>query len=292
MINDVIKHLQQCESEVDKKKALYLERICSIARAAGAIVLEAYYKDKDILTKACQADLVTETDQLVEKFIFDSIKESFPEDCLIGEETVAAEGTCTLTDAPTWIVDPIDGTTNFVHRFPYTCVSIGFVIAKRVEIGVVFAPVLNDFYVGVRGHGAYVNDKPMKVSSTVNLSEALLASEWGASRDASQMDQVTRNFQSVIQGPSVHGMRSTGSAALNMALIARGSVDLYFEFGPHCWDVAAGSVMLEEAGGIVLTTKGGPFDIMGCKHLAACNRGLADKMVPYIKDITTKRDDE
>jgi len=270
----------------------YLRAAVEIIMEAGKIVSRAYYEVKKVSGKDSITDLVTETDKLVETFIFDSLKKRFPNHSFIGEESVSDGASSLLTDNPTWIVDPIDGTCNFVHRFPYVAISIGLVINKKVEVGLVLAPMLNDMYIAVRGKGAYLNKVKLNVdSSPASLASALVASEWGASREATLVSTKGQNFMASILKHGIHGMRSTGSAALNMCLVASGSFDLYFEWGPHCWDVAAGALLVEESGGTNTTTKGEPFDLMGRTIVCAKAKHLIDELVPNLIDIPTPRDD-
>jgi len=284
--------LQGLSSKKDERLHILLTAIC-IAKNAGRIVEDAFYKLKNVQGKGDITDLVTETDKAVEKVIFDALKIEFPTHSFIGEESVSEGAPSKLTDEPTWIVDPIDGTTNFVHMNPNVAVSIGFVSNKKSEVGVVFAPILKDMYVAVRGCGAYCNEKRLAIQNPVpSLSQALLASEWGASRDKCHVETVGKNFIDVLLKHGVHGMRCTGSAALNMCLVACNAIDLYFEWGPHCWDFAASSLIVDESGGVNTTTKGGEFDLMARTVISASSRKLIDELVPSLTQIPTGRDDE
>merc|ERR1712080_431582 len=190
-------------------------------------------------------------------------------------ESVSEGATAKLTDSPTWVVDPIDGTTNFVHMNPNVAVSIGFVLNKKTEVGVVFAPILKDMYVGVRGCGACCNNKRLAIQNPVgSLSQALLATEWGASRDSECVKTIARNLVDILLKHGVHGIRSTGSAALNMCFVASNAIDLYYEWGPHCWDFAAASLIVEESGGANTTTQGKDFDLMARTVISASSKKL------------------
>lgn len=210
------------------------------------------------------ADLVTETDQNTEKLVCESIKARFPDHQFIGEESWAAGEQAEVTDAPTWIIDPIDGTTNFVKGFPFVCISIGFVYQSEPVVGVIFAPFMGQLYAARKGSGAFMTSPlhPERRSLPLaqpqplpSLKQALLAFEWGSDRSKEVMDMKSRTFQRLtgdaaggVQGGEMAlGVRSVGSAALNFAHVASGCLDLYWEIGCWAWDVCAGMVIAREA---------------------------------------------
>ncbi|KAM7445964.1 Inositol monophosphatase 1 [Porites harrisoni] len=262
-----------------------------IARNAGEVVRVAFHKEKNIDTKSCGTDLVTETDKQVEELIIGSLKKEFPSHSFIGEETVSAGGSCSLTNNPTWIIDPIDGTTNFVHRFPYVAVCIGLAINKKVEIGVIYSCIRDELYTARRGSGAFRNGKQIHCSGLTDISKALVITELGASRELANMEVVNKNFRTVAEPPiRVHGIRMLGSAALNLCSIAEGSADLYYEFGIHVWDIAAAGLIVEEAGGVLLDPSGGPIDLMARRVLAAGSQEIAEKASKHLECIDLPRD--
>ncbi|XP_048959670.1 inositol monophosphatase 1 isoform X3 [Canis lupus dingo] len=136
----------------------------TLARQAGEVVREAIKNEMNVMIKSSPADLVTATDQKIEKMLLSSIKEKYPSHSFIGEESVAAGEKSILTDSPTWIIDPIDGTTNFVHRFPFVAVSIGFTVNKKMEFGVVYSCLEDKMYTGRKGKGAFCNGQKLQVS--------------------------------------------------------------------------------------------------------------------------------
>ncbi|XP_065676547.1 inositol monophosphatase 1-like [Hydra vulgaris] len=288
--------LQECLQKLASKQDCRLHYVLTainIANNAGNIIKDCYHQVKTVSTKDCATDLVTDTDKLVEKLIFSSLKTEFPSHKFIGEESVSNGESSELSLEPTWIVDPIDGTTNFVHRNPYVAVSIGLVINKKSEVGVVYAPILNDLYVAVKNEGAYLNGQRLKiVNPPSSLSNSLIAFEWGADRDSDVLALKSRNLLDIMQKHQVRGMRSTGSAALNMCMVACSSLDLYFEWGPHCWDMAASNLMVEEAGGFNTTTLGCDFDLMGRTIISAACKNIIEEIVPTLTQIPTRRDDE
>ncbi|XP_065065214.1 inositol monophosphatase 1-like [Rhopilema esculentum] len=279
-------------AEAKDPRLSYLWTAVSIAQQAGAMIKDAFEKSKEIKTKACSTDLVTETDQKVEDFIKKSINEQYPDHCFIGEETVSGGEKCVLTDRPTWIVDPVDGTTNFVHRFPFVAVSIAIAINKEIEIAVIYGCILEKLYIAVKGQGSYCGQEKISVSQRTDLSDALILTEWGSNRDPDRLNTIGSNIIKVAGRPSgpAHGVRSVGSAALNMALIASGCADVYYEWGIHCWDMAAGKLIIEEAGGVVLSTSGESFDLLGCNVLCGSSGVLLSQVSEQLTQISVERD--
>jgi myo-inositol-1(or 4)-monophosphatase len=199
----------------------------------------------------------------------------------IGEETYHPG--MQLTDAPTFIVDPIDGTTNFVHAFPSVCISLGVAIKKVAVIGVIYNPFQDELWTGIKGSGAFLSKNggekvrlPLKIPEPLNdLSTTLIAVEWGSDRRGVNFDLKAKVFTKLAAakedgGSMVHSLRNLGSAALNIAAVAAGQLDMYWEGGCWAWDVCAGMCILSEAGGLMVG--GNPEDweapIDGRKYLA------------------------
>ncbi|SGY16024.1 BQ5605_C012g06737 [Microbotryum silenes-dioicae] len=258
----------------------------ALAQRAGAMIKAAsesrFAEHTNIAqdsSKKNRVDLVTETDQAVEAFIKQSISDKYPGHAFIGEESFAGGEVVHLTDTPTWIVDPIDGTTNFIHGFDHVCVSIGFTHEAVPVIGVIFNPFLNKLYSAIKGQGAFLNQRirlPLshpKPPPLASLSDALIAVEWGSDRSADIISHKASTFSRLAGDPSsvqggvmAHSLRSIGSAALNYAYVASGQVDLYWEIGCWSWDVCAGTVIAREAGAKVFGRGGKNFeaqDLMG-----------------------------
>ncbi|KAL0321083.1 UNVERIFIED_CONTAM: Inositol monophosphatase [Sesamum radiatum] len=274
----------------------FLATAVDAAKSAGEIIRSAFYQTKQVEHKG-EVDLVTETDKKCEEVIFDFLKLQYPEHKLIGEETAAACGTIELTDEPTWIVDPIDGTTNFVHgqvsyicsiycqktfagstefvsfnmhcRFPFVCVSIGLTIGRIPTVGVVYNPIMDELFTAIRGKGAFLNGKPIKVSSQSELVNSLLITEVAATREKAIIDAVTNRINSLLL--KVRSLRMAGSCALALCGIACGRNDMFYLVGfGGPWDVAAGAVIVTEAGGLVFDPSGKDFDITS-QRVAASN---------------------
>uniref|UniRef100_G3NMF7 Inositol-1-monophosphatase n=1 Tax=Gasterosteus aculeatus aculeatus TaxID=481459 RepID=G3NMF7_GASAC len=260
-----------------------LDLCVEVTKKAGEMIREALQKDIAVMQKSSPVDLVTETDQRVEQLIISSIKEKFPAHSFIGEESVAAGAASVLTDDPTWIIDPIDGTTNFVHRFPFVSVSIGFTVKKEIEFGVVYSCIEDKMYTARKGKGAFCNGAPIKVSGQEDISRSLVLTEMNFDKDPARFRTMLANVESILTIP-VHGIRSPGSAAVNMCLVACGSADAYYHMGIHCWDMAGGAAVVTEAGGVIMDISGGPFDLMSRRLIVASSRAVAERIAKQVAD--------
>nr|XP_020473117.1 inositol monophosphatase 1-like [Monopterus albus]XP_020473118.1 inositol monophosphatase 1-like [Monopterus albus] len=267
-----------------------MDHSVEVTKKAGKIIYEALQKHIAIMQKSAPDDLVTETDQKVEQLIISSIREKYPTHSFIGEESVAAGAPSVLTDNPTWIIDPIDGTTNFVHRFPFVSVSIGFTVNKEIEFGVVYSCIEDKMYTARKGKGAFCNGVPIKVSGLEDISQSLVLTEMGFKKDPEQLKTMLANIKSILTIP-VHGIRCPGSAAVNLCLVACGSADAYYHMGIHCWDMAGGAAVVTEAGGVVMDISGGPFDLMSRRLIVASSRAIAERIAKELTEFNVGRDD-
>ncbi|TDZ34554.1 Protein QA-X [Colletotrichum spinosum] len=246
-----------------------------LGKDAGAMLMKAARSRFDgsasqvFTEKESSVDLVTKTDMEVEAFIHNAITNKYPSHKFIGEETYSAGASrdYLVDDSPTWIIDPLDGTVNFTHLFPMFCVSIGFAIKGKPVIGVINAPFLNQTFSSCKGHGAWMNETqrlPLVLSPLpANApSGCVFSCEWGKDRRDRPDGNMHRKVESFVnmaaerggrdgKGGMVHGMRSLGSATLDLAYVAMGSFDIWWEGGCWEWDVAAGIAIVEEAGGLV-----------------------------------------
>ncbi|KAL0353295.1 UNVERIFIED_CONTAM: Inositol-phosphate phosphatase [Sesamum angustifolium] len=244
------------------------------------IIRSGFYETKHVEHKG-QVDLVTETDKACEELVFNFLKQRFPDHKFIGEETTAACGASELTPEPTWIVDPLDGTTNFVHGFPFVCVSIGLTIGRVPTVGVVYNPIMDELFTAIRGKGSFLNGKPIKASSQTELVKSLLVTEAGTKRDKPTLDASTNRINSLLF--KVRSLRMTGSCALNLCGIACGRLDLFYEQGfGGPWDVAAGAIIVTEAGGLVFDPSGKDFDITS-QRVAASNPFLKEAFIEALR---------
>ncbi|PYI50651.1 inositol monophosphatase family protein [Paenibacillus flagellatus] len=224
--------------------------------------------------KSTPHDLVTEVDKGSETMIRNLIKTHFPHHSILGEEGVAPGADASAKalqemqdDEYLWIVDPIDGTTNFVHGFPFFSVSIALAHRGEVIVGVVYDPNRDELFVAEKGKGAYVKGKPMHVSGEVKLSDALIATGFPAdSRHALPANM--KGVQAVA--PKVRNIRVAGSAALHLAYVAAGRLSGFWEIGLNSWDIAAGALLVREAGGQVTDTAGQPYTL-AVRHVLATN---------------------
>ncbi|KAK1226791.1 hypothetical protein PQX77_010228 [Marasmius sp. AFHP31] len=246
-----------------------LEFTVDLARKAGKIILEGSVAiqnaGSNVDEKKNSVDLVTEYDVKVEELVKKEIAEKYPDFKFIGEESYAAGSREALTDEPTYCVDPIDGTTNFVHGFPWVCISLGLIYKRRPVLGVIFNPFLNYLYTGIKGQGSYLSQQggqPQKLplvnspKPLATLNHALIAVEWGSDRSLDPATKRSGSFHrlagdpssGVVGGRMAHSIRSLGSSALNFAMVAQGGLDIYWEIGCWPWDVCAGSLIAQEAG--------------------------------------------
>lgn len=272
-----------------------MDHAVAVARKSGEMIRAAVQSrvqdgSRLVQTKSSAVDLVTETDQEVEQLIIQSVKSKFPSHRFIGEESVSSGQPCVLTTAPTWIIDPIDGTTNFVHGYPFVGVCIGFAVNQQVEWGVVYSAIEDKMYTARRGRGAFCNGRPLQVSPQTDVHKAMVATEFGSNRDPDVVDKIFNSLRKVLSLP-VHGVRGAGSAALNMCAVAAGSVEVYYETGIHVWDVAAASVIVTESGGALFDTTGGTVDLMSRRVVAANNKTIAARIIEQLDVYHPERDD-
>ncbi|XP_064202236.1 inositol monophosphatase 1-like [Anguilla rostrata] len=262
-----------------------------IAREAREVILHAFRIKKAVMLKSSPADLVTETDQRVERMLISAIKAKYPHHKFIGEESVAAGEKLILTDSPTWIIDPIDGTANFVHRFPFVAISIAFAVNKQTEFGIVYSCIEDKLYSAQRGRGAFCNDIPLATSGQEDITKCLLVTEIGSERDQLALATMTSNIHRLLEIP-VHGIRAVGTAAVDMCLISTGGADAYYHIGMHCWDIAASALIVSEAGGVVIDTNGSEFDMMARRVIAASSMSVARRIAQAIQAFPCERDDD
>jgi myo-inositol-1(or 4)-monophosphatase len=217
------------------------------ARTAGAIINRASL-DVDLLkiTAKSANDFVTEVDHAAEAAIIETILTAYPGHAILAEESGRTHG-AKHSDF-LWIIDPLDGTTNFIHGFPVYCISIALAFRGKVEQAVVYDPTRNDLFMASKGRGAFMNDKRLRVSKRTRLGDALIGTGFPF-RKGDNFQRYLKMFEAVA--PHCAGMRRPGSAALDLCYVAAGWYDGFFETGLNPWDVAAGSLMITEAGGLI-----------------------------------------
>lgn len=226
------------------------------ARDAGRVLLEKFGRAELNVSKKGDIDLVTEADLASEALIIERIKSHFPRHVILAEEsgqTLLVDGTSEWK----WIIDPLDGTTNFAHGYPCFCVTLALERNDEIVVGVTYDPTRDELFAAERGHGASLNGKPIRVSMTEKLSEALVVT--GFPYDFKRRQNFARHLTEFLL--SARGVRRDGSAAIDMAYVACGRFDGFWEEGLNPWDMAAGVLLIEEAGGQVTTYANEKFSI-------------------------------
>ncbi len=225
-----------------------------ISREAGAILLRGFRSNKTVISYKSKTDLVTDADRASEKHLVERISARFPDHAIVAEEGSRKEADGEYI----WYVDPLDGTNNYAHGLPFFCVSIGVlsIKLKRVVAGVVYNPFLGELFTAVRGGGAFLNDEPIRVSGLDDIGVSLVATGFPYDKALSENNNL-KEFSRIIL--RIQGIRRMGAAAIDLCYVACGRIDGYWEGKLKPWDMAAGSLIVEEAGGRVTTYNGGPF---------------------------------
>jgi myo-inositol-1(or 4)-monophosphatase len=258
---------------------------CEAAARAGGRVLLNWRKRFTVREKG-PADLVTEADLASQEAIRQLVTADFPEHAFLGEESPAevreaalgdssANGTSPNAPEWTWVVDPLDGTTNYVHGLAQYAVSVAVLHRGVPEAGCVFDPVANECFTAVRGQGALLNGEPIAASGQTDLAQSLVAVSFPARID--QQSREVQDFLAIL--PHCQAFRRMGSAALNLCYVAAGSLDAYWATSTKIWDIAAGALIVAEAGGVITALDGTPLDVKSGKFIAAATRPLVDRLV-------------
>jgi len=247
------------------------------ARAAGAIINRAALDVEAVRVSQKQVnDFVTEVDHASEETIIDTLLTAYPGHGIWGEETGRTRGA--KDSDHVWIIDPLDGTTNFIHGFPVYCVSIALAVKGKVEQAVVYDPTRNDLFTATRGRGAFLNERRIRVSKRTMLSQCLISTGFPF-RKGDNFQAYLAMMSEVMQRTA--GLRRPGAAALDLAYVAAGFTDGFFETGLSPWDVAAGSLLVTEAGGLVGNFTGEP-DFLEQKECLAGNPRIYGQLVPLL----------
>ncbi|MHB1036870.1 MAG: inositol monophosphatase family protein [Pirellulales bacterium] len=250
-------------------------KVCEEAARVGGAVLQAWLGRFTAREKG-PADFVTEADLAAQDAIRQTLLGAFPDHEFLGEEGADLEKP---RAEYRWIVDPLDGTTNYVHRYPHYCVSVALERAGKVIVGAVFDPVLEECFTAVTGQGAYLNGRRLRASGVTRLAEALAAASFPA--------KVTRKTPEIAEFLAVllaaQTVRRTGSAALNLCYLAAGRVDVNWATSTKIWDVAAAALMVEEAGGVITAPDGRPFHCERPQFVAAATQPLHDELQQVLK---------
>lgn len=265
----------------DTEPAAWLALAVDAARAAGEIIRRGMSDALDVRYKGA-INLVTQIDVAAERAVVERLQAKVPDHGILAEEGTLHHGKSPYR----WLIDPLDGTTNYAHRFPFFCVSIGLQRGDDVVLGVVLDPVRDELFTAVRGAGAACNGRPMTVSSTAALGESLVVT--GFAYDPKRDTNVNfRHFEAMSR--VVQGVRRTGSAALDLCYVAAGRSDGFWELFLSPWDTAAGQVIVEEAGGRVTDFSGRAFSPY-IPEVVASNGKIHDAMLAVLTQPAPPRD--
>ncbi len=259
---------------MEYKKALTLA--VSLSRQAGTLLKQRLREEKKVRTKSHQRDFVTEFDLAAEKLIINGIRAAFPDHAILSEE----QGSYAAKSPYQWIIDPLDGTNNFIRGYPHFAVSIALEVNGKIEIGSIYDPSRDELFTAIAGEGAMLNDEKIRVSQRSGLNGSLIESGF-----SSRLSLAITNysyFKAVL--PYTQTIRNCGSAALALAYVAAGRLDAiwYLDLAP--WDVAAGTLLVQEAGGEISDLDGAPLvDVE--RGVLATNRSVHNEMVEIFREV-------
>jgi myo-inositol-1(or 4)-monophosphatase len=246
----------------------------NLAREAGTLLTGKFNSKHEIHYKG-EINLVTEADKMSEDLIIAAINSSFPDHGILSEESPAQNLRAKLR----WIIDPLDGTTNYAHGYPVFCVSIALENEGVIVLGVIYDPLRQDMFVAERGKGAYLNGKKLKVSATATLSRSLLATGFPYDIRVSKDNNINHFNLMAVEAQAI---RRAGAAALDIAYLAAGRFDGFWELKLMPWDMAAGCLMVKESGGIISNMSGGSWDIYS-SNVIASNGLIHEQMISVFK---------
>ena len=262
-----------------------LENAKNIAKEAGALLREGQEKGFSLERKSTSIDLVTEYDQMAEELVVGKLTSLYPDHGIVAEEGSSRE--CKCEEEYRWYIDPLDGTNNFAHKIPQFSVSIALFKGDVPEIGIVYDPMRDHLYWAQRGQGAFLNGEKLSVSSAGSVSQSILASGFPYDRGTAEINNLE---QLAIFVKACQGFRRFGSCALDLASVAAGRFDGYWEFKLSSWDLAAGILLVTEAGGIVTKIDGSPLGYLTEKnHIVASGPNIHQEMLDILKPTLTAK---
>jgi myo-inositol-1(or 4)-monophosphatase len=248
------------------------------ARSAGQIILDNLGRlSKDDVSLKQVSDFVTRADKEAEACIVRRIRERYPDHHVLAEETVKE----TAREGYRWIIDPLDGTTNFIHQYPVFCVSIALELQGKIITGVIFDPLRKDLFFAEKGKGAYLNEQPITASTTTACPDSLITTGFPFKKKE-LIDPYLKLFKNVLL--KVSDLRRAGSAALDLAYLAAGRCEGFFEIGLSPWDIAAGSLIIEEAGGVI-TDFGGGDEYLSTGNVVAGNKTIQKELLSEVQGV-------
>jgi myo-inositol-1(or 4)-monophosphatase len=259
-------------------KNRFLSTAVRAARLAGKVIIDnlGRISKKDINHKQ-KSDFVTRVDRESEKIIIKTIKENFPDHLFLAEESLKEAE----TEEYRWIIDPLDGTTNYIHQYPVFSVSIALEYKREIILGVVYDPLRGELFTAGKGGGSFLNKHPVRVSMISSLSDSLVTTGFPF-RSKEFIEIYLKLFKNVFN--KVSDLRRAGSAALDLAYLACGRCEGFFEIGLSPWDIAAGDILIKEAGGIV-TDFGGGNDYLSTGNIVAGNPAIHEKLLTEVKNL-------
>ena len=250
------------------------KELIKIIKKAGKILKKGYYSNKDVTFKA-KKDLVTKYDVAVENYLKKKFSKKFKEFNIIAEES----DNTTIEFNNSIIIDPIDGTTNFVNGVPHTAISVGVYKDKKPYLAIVYNPILDELYEAKIGKGAYLNGEKLEVSKEDNFQKALIATgfPYSSGTNSDDLNDVIKKLKDIL--PLCQDIRRLGSASIDLCMVAKGTFEGYYEMNLKAWDVSAGILILTEAGGTVSTIDGSEYKLFEDKYIVATNGKIHDELI-------------
>lgn len=260
-----------------------IKEVIKFAKEAGELFRNGFYSAKDITLKDTK-DLVTQYDVAVENFLKEKLAQEFPDFNIIAEEGENLD--CNIFN--TFIIDPIDGTTNFVHGVPFCSISIGIYKDGKEYAGIVYNPILDECYYAQKGYGAFVNGESIGVTSQSNFKRSLMATGFPYSNDKclEDLNWTINSIYTVL--PLCQDIRRLGSASLDLCMVAKGAFEGYFEMNLKPWDVSAGIIILKEAGGVVSGVNGREYDLFRDKIIVATNGNIHVELLKLLQGVNNQ----
>lgn len=252
----------------------------TLARGSGALLRDKQQELREIDTKSTPTDLVTDADKASEAWLVKAIRETYPDHAILGEEGTG-DPSLLDQDGYVWVIDPLDGTVNYAHQLPMYAVSIGLLLDGQPLLGAIYLPVLDQMFSAERSQGATLNGQPISVSDTPTLQQAVLATGFSYDKHISEQDNLA-NLTRLLK--RIRGIRRMGAAAVDLAYTACGRLDGYWEEKIQPWDIAAGVIIVQEAGGTITGYTGEPVQLAQ-GHLIASNghlhQAIREELAPY-----------